>query len=207
MPPWASRILPSSSFIGYLPNMSKSADHLQLTSALNRSVLCNQHHAEPRVALHHPPPQRSSLAGSAGAHVASVRHFLSDEAADGEPQHVDLVELHRTEKSDGRDDVSSSISAGSQLSRFPRKCWTRTSGTPPSPASRYTYSMPLAALTVLFESSANVSPVGIVPVPRVLSRRSPPHRDADPSTADQNALWLGERLPIFAAKGVARIRR
>jgi hypothetical protein len=36
----------------------------RLTSASNRSVLCNQHRAEPRVALHHPPPRRSSLAGS-----------------------------------------------------------------------------------------------------------------------------------------------
>jgi hypothetical protein len=72
-----------------------------------------------------------------------------------------------------------------------------TRGTPPWPASRYTYSTPLAALTVLFESSAYVSPVVIVPVPCVLSPRSPPHRDADPSTADQNALWLGEHLPQF----------
>ena len=37
-----------------------------------------------------------------------------------------------------RADASASISAGSQLSRFPRKCWRRTSGTPPSPpVSRY----------------------------------------------------------------------
>ena len=30
--------------------------------------------------------------------------------------------------------ASASISAGSQLSRFPRKCWSRTSGTAPSAA-------------------------------------------------------------------------
>jgi len=29
--------------------------------------------------------------------------------------------------------ASASISAGSQLSRFPRKCWSRTNGTAPSP--------------------------------------------------------------------------
>jgi hypothetical protein len=29
--------------------------------------------------------------------------------------------------------ASASISAGSQLSRFPRKCWSKTSGIPPSP--------------------------------------------------------------------------
>ena len=36
--------------------------------------------------------------------------------------------------------ASASISAGSQLSRFPRKCWSSTSGTVPSPPplSRYT---------------------------------------------------------------------
>ena len=36
--------------------------------------------------------------------------------------------------------ASASISAGSQLSRFPRKCWNSTSGTPPpafGPVSRY----------------------------------------------------------------------
>ena len=35
--------------------------------------------------------------------------------------------------------ASASISAGSQLSRFPRKCWKRTSGTPVAsgPVSRY----------------------------------------------------------------------
>jgi hypothetical protein len=35
--------------------------------------------------------------------------------------------------------ASASISAGSQLSRFPRKCWSRTNGTAPSlppPVSR-----------------------------------------------------------------------
>ena len=31
----------------------------------------------------------------------------------------------------------SSTSAGSQLSRFPRKCWSRMSGSSPWPASRY----------------------------------------------------------------------
>ena len=36
-----------------------------------------------------------------------------------------------------RPDASASISAGSQLSRCPRKCYSKTSGTPPSPASRY----------------------------------------------------------------------
>jgi hypothetical protein len=61
-----------------------------------------------------------------------------------------------------RDDASASISAGSQLSRFPRKCCRRTRGTPPWPASRYTYSTPLPALTVWFESSAYVSAVVIV---------------------------------------------
>jgi hypothetical protein len=35
----------------------------------------------------------------------------------------------------------------------------------------------------------------------VLSRRSPPHRDADPSTADQNALWLGKHLLNFGCDG------
>jgi hypothetical protein len=38
-----------------------------------------------------------------------------------------------------RVEASASISAGSQLSRFPRKCWNRTSGTPfsrPPPVSR-----------------------------------------------------------------------
>ena len=35
--------------------------------------------------------------------------------------------------------ASASISAGSQLSRFPRKCWKRTSSTPlaSGPVSRY----------------------------------------------------------------------
>ena len=32
-----------------------------------------------------------------------------------------------------RVEASASISAGSQLSRFPRKCWSRTSGSPLSP--------------------------------------------------------------------------
>ena len=38
-----------------------------------------------------------------------------------------------------RDAASASISAGSQLSRLPRKCWSKTSGTVPSPPplSRY----------------------------------------------------------------------
>jgi hypothetical protein len=36
----------------------------------------------------------------------------------------------------GRVAASASISAGSQLSRLPRKCWSRTSGTVPWPASR-----------------------------------------------------------------------
>src|SRR5580692_10954382 len=51
-PPWVSRILPSSSFIRYLPKMS-SLRSPRLTSTLSRAVLCNQHHAEPRLALHH----------------------------------------------------------------------------------------------------------------------------------------------------------
>src|SRR5258708_39548367 len=51
-PPWVSRILPSSSFIRYLPKMS-SLRSSRLTSTLSLAVLCNQHHAEPRLALHH----------------------------------------------------------------------------------------------------------------------------------------------------------
>jgi hypothetical protein len=48
--------------------------------------------------------------------------------------------------------ASASISAGSQLSRFPRKCWNKTSGTLPSPppVSRYAKSTPLGALISLF---------------------------------------------------------
>ncbi len=45
--------------------------------------------------------------------------------------------------------ASASISAGSQLSRFPRKCWSSTSGTAPSPTERYVQSTPFAALTCL----------------------------------------------------------
>jgi hypothetical protein len=37
-----------------------------------------------------------------------------------------------------RVEASASIKAGSQLSRFPRKCCSRTKGTTPSPVSRYT---------------------------------------------------------------------
>ena len=46
-----------------------------------------------------------------------------------------------------RSAASASMSAGSQLSRLPRKCCSRTSGTSPSPRSRYAYSIPLSAVT------------------------------------------------------------
>jgi hypothetical protein len=86
--------------------------------------------------------------------------LLGDEAADGEAEQVDLAELHGGDERDASRAIcsmvsgvvpvepptpalsnvttrlvgaSASISAGSQLSRFPRKCWSRTSGTTPSP--------------------------------------------------------------------------
>src|SRR4051795_12327021 len=43
--------------------------------------------------------------------------------------------------------ASASMSAGSQLSRLPRKCCSRTSSASPSPSSRYAYSTPLSAMT------------------------------------------------------------
>jgi hypothetical protein len=41
-----------------------------------------------------------------------------------------------------------SISGGSQFSRFPRKCWKRTTGFSPLPRSRYAKVVPFAASTV-----------------------------------------------------------
>ncbi|RPE46449.1 hypothetical protein EDD90_9786 [Streptomyces sp. Ag109_O5-1] len=48
-----------------------------------------------------------------------------------------------------RSRARASTSAGSQLSRLPLRWISSTSGTPPSPVSRYAYSMPLAAVTLL----------------------------------------------------------
>src|SRR2546428_11030581 len=53
-----------------------------------------------------------------------------------------------------RSAASASTSAGSQLSRLPRKCCNRTSGTSPSPSSRYAYSIALPAVIRRVEASA-----------------------------------------------------
>src|SRR5256885_3097776 len=53
-----------------------------------------------------------------------------------------------------RSAASASTSAGSQLSRLPRKCCKRTSGTSPSPSSRYAYSTALSAAIRRIEASA-----------------------------------------------------
>ena len=55
-----------------------------------------------------------------------------------------------------RSAASASTSAGSQLSRLPRKCCNRTSGISPSPRSRYAYSMALSAVTRWIDASAYV---------------------------------------------------
>ena len=39
------------------------------------------------------------------------------------------------------------MSAGSQLSKFPRKCWNKTRGMAPSPSSRWACAMPFAPAT------------------------------------------------------------
>src|SRR6266550_1946786 len=53
-----------------------------------------------------------------------------------------------------RSAASASTRAGSQLSRLPRKCCNRTSGTSPSPSSRYAYSTALSAAIRRIEASA-----------------------------------------------------
>jgi len=53
--------------------------------------------------------------------------------------------------------ASASMSAGSQLSRLPRKCCSSTSGISPAPTSRYAYSIPFSAVTRCVEASVYVA--------------------------------------------------
>ena len=103
------------------------------------------------------------------------RDFLCDEAADREAEQIDTLQPERLDEGDcavrhrldrcwavvpvvaatptlsnvttRRSAASASTRAGSQLSRLPRKCCSRTRGTSPAPTSRYAYSTPFPAET------------------------------------------------------------
>jgi len=79
-------------------------------------------------------PSRSTWLNSMAAKNAMASRAISSMVSGAVPVEPPTPALSKV--TTRRAGATASISAGSQLSRFPRKCWSKTSGTPPPPVSR-----------------------------------------------------------------------